>query len=191
MHTEAIKSKINQLLQLPERSLELFWRKLKPETLVKGEYYITAGDSCRNIALVISGALISFYVKEGKEIIEDFCIDNCFIADYPSFIHAIPARKNFRALSRVQLLTISREELERLYAADIVFQRAGRLVAEHLFASWELTLRDTIFLTPAERYEKLLRERPKVIQAVPQYLIASFLNITPEYLSQIRRKLFS
>jgi hypothetical protein len=91
----------------------------------------------------------------------------------------------------VQLLTISREELERLYAADIVFQRAGRLVAEHLFASWELTLRDTIFLTPAERYEKLLRERPKVIQAVPQYLIASFLNITPEYLSQIRRKLFS
>jgi CRP-like cAMP-binding protein len=80
MHTEAIKSKINQLLQLPERSLELFWRKLKPETLVKGEYYITAGDYCRNIALVISGALISFYVKEGKEIIEDFCIDYCFIA---------------------------------------------------------------------------------------------------------------
>jgi CRP-like cAMP-binding protein len=191
MQEDALKTRINQWLALPPEALERFWGQLKPLNVRKGEFFVQEGDYCRNLALVTSGLFISFYLKDGREIIEDFCVDHCFITDYPSFINGIPARKNFRALEDSILLTISKEALEALYAEDGVFQQAGRLVAEQLFANWELMLRDTIFLTPLERYKKLLDQRPNVVQRVPQYLIASFLNITPEYLSQIRRKIFS
>jgi ribosomal protein L10 len=64
-------------------------------------------------------------------------------------------------------------------------------MAENLFATWEMKLQDTIFLTPTERYHKLLISNNKLLQRVPQYLIASYLNITPQYLSQIRKKITS
>jgi hypothetical protein len=90
-----------------------------------------------------------------------------------------------------QLLIISKEELEKLYQSNPNYERAGRLIAEYLFANWESKLRDTIFLSPTERYKNLIKTRPGVLQRVPQYHIASYLNITPQYLSQIRKKIIS
>jgi CRP-like cAMP-binding protein len=146
-------------------------------------------ELCRNIALVTKGAFCSYYQKDGNDIIEDFCLEGCFLADYPAFINNTTAKKNFKALEDSVLLSISKEELDKLYQTNAVYERAGRLIAEYLFTSWESKLRDNIFLSPAERYRKLIKTRPDILQRVPQYLIASFLNITPQYLSQIRKKM--
>lgn len=188
---EQIKTKIKSLLALNESLFDQFWHDLKPYDIKKGEFYIQEGDFSGQIALVTKGAFYSFYVKDGNEIIEDFCFEACFIADYPSFINNLPSKKNFKALENSELLTISKSNLENFYSQRQEFERAGRFVAEFLFTSWELKLRDTIFLSPTERYQKLIKERPHILQRVPQYLIASYLNITPQYLSQIRNKRIS
>lgn len=191
MMTEQIANEINKVLKLSPTLLKGFWEKLKPLTILKGDFFLTEGGYCRNIALITKGAFYSYYLKEGNEIIEDFCFEGCFLADYPAFINTAVSHKNFRALEDSQLLIITKEELEKLYQSNPDYERAGRLIAEYLFTSWESKLRDTIFLSPTERYKKLLNTRPNILQRAPQYHIAAYLNITPQYLSQIRRKIIS
>jgi CRP-like cAMP-binding protein len=188
---EFIQAGINKILNLPTPLLNIFWGKLKPLSLSKGDYFISEGNLCNKLALVIKGAFYSYYQKEAKEVIEGFCFEGCFMADYPSFIHKTFSKKNFKALENSEVLTISYQELAQLYQDNILFERAGRLMAEYLFAQWELKLQDTIFLSPTERYLNLLKAGNQTIQRVPQYLIASYLNITPQYLSQIRKSITS
>ena len=189
--TEQIKVKLNEKLGLPDQLFNLFWTKLKPSSISKGEMFLEQGKISHSLALVEKGAFYSFYEKDGNEIIEGFCFEGCFMTDYPSFISQTISKKNFKALEDSTILTISNKELQALYCQNALFERAGRLMAENLFATWEMKLQDTIFLTPTERYQKLLKNSNNLIQRVPQYLIASFLNITPQYLSQIRRKIIS
>ncbi|MEZ5107282.1 MAG: Crp/Fnr family transcriptional regulator [Draconibacterium sp.] len=186
---EKITKEINSILNLPSELLNDFLNKLKPVRINKGDYFLKEGDLCRNIALLTKGAFYSYYQKDDNDIIEDFCLEGCFLADYPAFINNTAAKKNFKALENTQLLTISKKELDELYLSNPAYERAGRLIAEYLFTSWEAKLRDNIFLSPTERYRKLIKNRPDILQRVPQYLIASFLNITPQYLSQIRKKM--
>ncbi|MFN8416445.1 MAG: Crp/Fnr family transcriptional regulator [Cytophagaceae bacterium] len=185
---EQIVININSLLKLPSELLDVFIKKLKPITVEKGDYFLKEGELCKNIALLTQGAFYSYYQKDGNDVIEDFCLEGCFLADYPAFINNTTAQKNFKAIEKSELYIISKEELEDLYLLNPLYERSGRLIAEFLFTSWEAKLRDTIFLTPLERYNKLIKSRPDIIQRVPQYLIASFLNITPQYLSQLRKK---
>lgn len=189
--TEQIANEINKVLKLSPFLLKTFWDKLKPLTIPKGDFFLTEGESCRNIALIIQGAFYSYYMKEGNEIIEDFCFEGCFLADYPAFINRAVSYKNFKALEDSQLLILSKDELEKLYQSDPNYERAGRLIAEFLFTNWEAKLRDTIFLSPTERYKDLVKTRPNILQRAPQYQIAAYLNITPQYLSQIRKKIIS
>jgi CRP-like cAMP-binding protein len=186
-----IANGINRILNLPTGLLNEFMDKMKPLTINKGDYYISEGDLCRNIALLTEGAFYSYYQKDGKDVIEDFCLEGCFLADYPAFINKTTSQKNFRALEDSSLLYISKDELDKLYLSHQAYERAGRFVAEFLFTSWESKLRDSIFLSPAERYNKLIKTRPEILKRIPQYYIASFLNITPQYLSQIRKKMIN
>jgi CRP-like cAMP-binding protein len=189
--TERIKIELNKKLELPDQLFNLFWTKFKPITVSKGDMFLVQGKMSHSLALVEKGAFYSFYEKDGNEIIEGFCFEGCFMTDYPSFITHSISRKNFKAIENSNILTISNNELQSLYSQDVLFERAGRLMAENLFASWEMKLQDTIFLTPTERYLKLLNSNNNLLQRVPQYLIASYLNITPQYLSQIRKKITS
>ena len=189
--TAQIKIELNKKLELPDQLFNLFWTKLKPITVSKGDMFLVQGKMSHSLALVEKGAFYSFYEKDGNEIIEGFCFEGCFMTDYPSFITHSISRKNFKAIEKSNILTISNNELQSLYSQDVLFERAGRLMAENLFASWEMKLQDTIFLTPTERYLKLLNSNNNLLQRVPQYLIASYLNITPQYLSQIRKKITS
>jgi CRP-like cAMP-binding protein len=188
---EEIANEINKVLNLPAPLLDEFCAKFRPLSIAKGDFFLREGESCRKIGLIISGAFYSYYLKEGNEVIEDFCLEGCFLSDYPAFINKAGAHKNFRALEDAELLTISKEELDILYRSSVHYERAGRLIAEFLFTNWESKLRDTIFLSPTERYKKLLKTSPNILQRVPQYHIASYLNITPQYLSQIRKQIFS
>jgi CRP-like cAMP-binding protein len=186
---ERIANEINKILNLPADLLDVFFNKLKPLSIGKGDYFLSEGELCRSIALLTKGAFYSYYQKDGNDIIEDFCFEGCFLADYPAFINNSTAKKNFRALEDSNLLIISKENLDKLYESHSAYERAGRLIAEYLFTGWESKLRDNIFLSPTERYRKLIKTRPDILQRAPQYLIASFLNITPQYLSQIRKKM--
>jgi CRP-like cAMP-binding protein len=111
-----------------------------------------------------------------------------FITDYLSFLTGIPADKDIICLEVCELLTINKTSLEKLYKEDIRFERLGRLMAEGLFINWHLKAK-SLFMDDAEtRYYQLTSNKPDLVQRVPQYMIASYLNVTPETISRIRKK---
>lgn len=188
---EKLKKEINDKLKLPDDLLDYFWSQLTIKEIKKGDHFLSEGNPCNFLALVEKGSFYSYYLKDGKEIIEGFCFEGCFMADYSALVKHTYSRKNFKAIENSTILQITYSELQKLYAQNELFERAGRLMAEYQFATWESKLQDTIFLSPTERYLKLIKKNQNILQRVPQYLIASFLNITPQYLSQIRAKLIS
>jgi CRP-like cAMP-binding protein len=112
-----------------------------------------------------------------------------YISQYDSFLLQQPSPANIDALEDTEVVNLSYADMQRLYVERPVFQIFGRKIAEMLFIM--LTTQTTRLLTlpPEERYGVLVEQQPYVVQRVPQYMIASFIGITPEHLSRLRRKL--
>ncbi len=95
-----------------------------------------------------------------------------------------------QALEDATVFLIKSTDLFNLYQQSINFQKLGRKVAEYLFLIVSTKYESFLLETAEERYLDLIKNRPKVIQNIPQYMIASYLGITPEGLSRIRKRLY-
>lgn len=102
--TEQIQIELKKKLELPDQLFNVFWSKLKPAIICKGDMFLEQGEISRSLALVEKGAFYSFYEKDGNEIIEGFCFEGCFMTDYPSFIAHSISKKNFKALENSNIL---------------------------------------------------------------------------------------
>ncbi len=160
-----------------------------PTVVTKGERWLRAGQRSNHVAYVVSGCLHMFYELDGKVTSVQFVFENGITSDYNSFLRRAPANLHIEALEDTHLLVMSYEAMQNLYVSVPGSDRIGRKVAEYLFMS--VSERNDAFMleSPEERYVKLLTTRPKVMQRVPLYLIASYLGVTPEALSRIRRRL--
>ncbi|MBK9184541.1 MAG: Crp/Fnr family transcriptional regulator [Ignavibacteria bacterium] len=131
-----------------------------------------------------------FYEVDGKVTSIEFSFENGITADYDSFLRQAPARVNIEALEDAELLVMSAWRacsgcMSMFPGSD----RIGRRVAEFLFMAVSAKNDAFILDPPEQRYLTLLTTRPKLMQRVPLYLIASYLGVTPEALSRIRRRL--
>jgi CRP-like cAMP-binding protein len=118
-----------------------------------------------------------------------FFFENSWYTDYESWLTRQPAAVSVEALEPTELMVIAFRDLERLYETNSKFERVGRLMAENTIIRIRNRNLSLLNDTPEERYLQLLKERPKVIERVPQNIIASFLGIEPETLSRIRKKI--
>ena len=139
----------------------------------------------------MNGSMLCSYNKNGKKIIDEFSLDKEFITDYISFLTNSPAEKDVKCLENTELLVIDYDDLQKLYAQNQVFERVGRLMAEALFMNWHQKAKSLMLDDAEARYIKLITKRPNLPQRIPQYLIASYLNVKPETLSRIRKKIAS
>jgi len=188
MTNEIIKH-IRQLLPLPEEDLKIFVSKFKPVSLKKGDYFIKEGQISRKVGFIIKGSMLCSYNKEGEEVIDEFSLDKEFITDYFSFLTNSPAGKDVKCLEDTELVVIGYEDMQKLYAQNPIFEKVGRLMAEALFMNWQQKAKSLMIDDAEARYLKLITKRPDLPQRVPQYLIASYLNVKPETLSRIRKKI--
>lgn len=189
--TDEIIKHIGQLLPLQEDDLRTFISKFKPVSLEKGEYFIREGQISRKIGFIVSGSMLCSYNRSGEEIIDEFSLDKEFITDYNSFLTNSPAEKDVKCLENTELLVIGYDDLQDLYSQNQAFERVGRLMAEALFMNWHQKAKSLMLDDAEARYIKLISKRPNLPQRIPQYLIASYLNVKPETLSRIRKKITS
>jgi CRP-like cAMP-binding protein len=157
--------------------------------LKKKALLLREGEMCRHVAYIESGCLRYFYNVNGEEHTGQFFFENGWYTDYDSFLRRVPSTQNIQALEPARVWLLPREALYRLYEERPVFERFGRLMAEHAFQGLRTRNDALLNLTPEERYLRLLRERPKVVARVPQHYIASHLGLKPESLSRIRKRL--
>lgn len=191
MHTEALIAAIQRITPIEPEAIEALLDILSPREVRKGEVIWNAGETSRHILFINSGALRYYYSKGGREINGQFFFENEFFTDYYSFITREPMAFTTEALEDSSLLLMPRTGINDLYEQFKSFERLGRLIAEQNFISLHNTRVDLHTKTPEALYLDLLQNRPSLMQRVPLYMIASYLGITPEHLSRIRKKVVS
>jgi CRP-like cAMP-binding protein len=185
---ENLKKYLQKNLQLEQDLIELFASQFSSLILESKDFFLRNGEVCKKIAFINKGAMYCTYNKDGVDRIDEFSFENDFITDYLSFLTGIPADKDIICLEHCEILTIDKVSLEKLYALDLRFEHLGRQMAERLFINWHLKAK-SLFMDDAEtRYHSLIASKPDLVQRVPQYMIASYLNVSPETISRIRKK---
>jgi CRP/FNR family transcriptional regulator, anaerobic regulatory protein len=155
----------------------------------KGDFLTRSGEVCNQVSFINKGLLRMFYVVDGREISTAFVPEGNYLAQYDSFLTRQPSTGNIDALEDCELINLSYEKVQTLYREKPVFQVFGRKVAELLFIMVSSQSNSLLTQTPEERYKAVLEEEPFIVQRVPQYMIASYIGITPEHLSRLRRKM--
>lgn len=169
------------------------WRDLEQaftfQLLKKGDLLTRSGEICNQVSFINRGLLRMYYVVDGREISTAFIPENNYLAQYDSFLTRQPATGNIDALEDCELINLSYEAVQTFYKEKTVFQIFGRKIAEMLFIMISSQSNSLLTLTPEERYRQVVEEEPFLIQRVPQYMIASYIGITPEHLSRLRKKM--
>ena len=154
----------------------------------KGELFVQRDKVTRRFAFIASGIMRAFSFNDGEEKTSCICTENAFANSTVSFITQTPSEVNIQALTDVVLLTIHYDHLQQLYQQSPWWLHVGRIIMEQEFLSLQQKTVRFAQLPPDDKYLSLLKENPEVIREVPLKHIASFLNITPETLSRIRKR---
>lgn len=159
----------------------LFVKKVK-----KNETLLEEGQQCKNIYFVKSGAVKQYYLSDGKEFIQNFFFEGNMAAHFNSFLSQTTSHSYLEALEGTELWVLNYHNFEKILLASPEFSQQLAIMMSKMNAHRVnlLLLSDAML-----RYKKFLSEEPQLLQRVPQYMIASYLGMTPETLSRIRKKM--
>ena len=157
--------------------------------LQKGAFLLKEGQVCRHVSFVNRGLLRLYYAIEGKEISIGFVSKGDYTSEYESFLTRKPGSHNIEALTNAELVDLSFDDMQLLYKSYPSFQEFGRKIAETLFIILNQRNTALLVLSPEERYRNMIINNDSILQNVPQYMLASYIGVTPEHLSRIRKKM--
>jgi CRP-like cAMP-binding protein len=147
------------------------------------------GDRCNEKFFITKGCVyISYLRKNGTEQVIDFAIENWWASDFMAFQHLSPAQFSIHAVEATTVLCITADRQRELLKKVPRLNEYFHLVFQRAYAASQIRLRMLYELSKEDLYRSFSRDYPNFIQRVPQYLLASFLGFTPEYLSEIRKK---
>lgn len=138
--------------------------------------------------IIVKGSVGLFVCNGNRDSCINLLYENNFMTDYLSFLHQQPTVIKTEALEDTLLWSIHYADLNALYAANKVGLRIGKAIAEILYVKKQQQQIDLLTLSPEERYLKLITERPEIFQRTPLKVIASYLGLTAESLSRIRKR---
>jgi CRP-like cAMP-binding protein len=173
---------------IPEAELERLSGRAIPRELAKGDYFLRAGEVPDRVGLLRSGLLRLFCLDcEGKEYTKHFVTEGTLAISYSAFLLGEPSRFSIQALEDASLLVVDRATYRELLSGHPCWQAAARKLAEMLFISLEKRGLELLSLDAEERYRIFREDFPGLEGRISQYFIASYLGISPESLSRIRR----
>ncbi len=161
----------------------------EPMSIKKKKDLLVSGQVCQYLYFITKGCLRSFYIdSKGVEHIYQIRMDNSWISDIKSFFSKSPSNYNIESLEDSTLLRISYERFEQLLKEFPNLERYFRILFQKAYINALERLNATMWETAMDRYNEMLKENPEIFQRVPLVYIASYLGITPESLSRIRRQ---
>jgi CRP-like cAMP-binding protein len=183
-----LKSKV----EFSDGDLERIKQHLTPKKLRKKQYLLQEGDLCKHIAFVEKGLLRAYTIDEkGTENIIQFALEGWLISDLFSFLTAEPAVYTIDAVEDCELALISKNSHEELLNSIPRYETWIRLQITGAYLALQRRITSVISLTLEERYEGFTSTYPEIAQRVPQHMIASYMGLTPETLSRVRKKIAS
>lgn len=158
----------------------------------KKEILLREGERCDEKFFILKGCTHLYYLKQdGTEQTIDFAIENWWTSDFMAFQHSSTAKFSIRAIEVTEVLCLSYEQQQRLLIEAPELNAYFHLMFQKAYAAAQMRFRMLYELSKENLYLDFSRNFPAFIQRVPQYLLASFLGFTPEYLSEIRKRFIS
>lgn len=186
---ENILANIARYVELTEDEKEQFISILKVSRVKKRQFVIQPGYPCEHRHYIQEGAFRVFYMDEtGKEHTISIGIEDWFFTDLYSYIHKQPATYFAEALEDAVIFKMRYDDVEELCSKVHAFSQFFRMITEKAFANSRKRIISNISKSSEERYWEYLEKYPHIVNRVPQYVIASYLGISPEFLSKIRSR---
>lgn len=173
---------------LTESEIDCFEKKAVRKRLKKGDFFIKEDQICKEVGFVTNGVFRSFYHSSlEEEVTYCFTFSNSFVSAYSSFLSQDKTAENIQALTDIEILTISKDEILKLEESSTNWLKFFKLIAEQEYIKME----KRIFLlqkeTAEKRYLDLLTNQPEYLQMIPLNFLSSYLGITQRHLSRIRK----
>ncbi len=187
---ESIIQNISRHIQLNEAETSFFISLLKYRTIRKRQFLLKSGEISRCETFVVKGLLRNYTVdKSGYEHVAMFAMEDWWVSDLYSFLTQTPGNQFIDALEDTDVIQIEKSDIERLYIEVPKFERFFRILLQNAYVAHQQRILSSISLTAEEQYLAFIRKYPSLEQRVPQHQVASYLGITPETISRIRRSM--
>jgi len=188
MH-EQLVTYIRERIKISNEDLERVLSCYKPLKLKKHEILQSEGDPSRRMFFVVKGCLRVFFIKEdGTEVTRRIVFENHFSTTLVGFITRQPSLEYTQALEPTTLLYTTRDEFYALLESIPDWEKFYRQYLEYAYVNNTNRLMSFITQDAAERYRQLLEEDPEIVRRLPNRIVASYLNISPETLSRLKSK---
>lgn len=186
--TDLILKNISKHINLNNEESNYFASLIKFKEVAKRNFIQKEGQHCKNISYVHSGALRAYHMdKECKEATIMFAVADWWVTDMFCFLNEKPAMMYIEAIEDSSILQLSKENLEELFYKVPKFERFFRILMQNAYTREQLRIIENLSLSAEERYNSFLSKYPQIAKVVTQKQIASYLGVTPEFLSTIRK----
>ncbi|MCL6099590.1 MAG: Crp/Fnr family transcriptional regulator [Bacteroidetes bacterium] len=180
---------ISQLTILDDESIKALSQIMIKLELPKGHILVEPNSICNHVYFIEKGLTRTFYYKKGKDVTDWFYPENTFASSIVSFITRKPDRRGIELLESSLICSFHFNELEDLFNKHHAIERLGRKLVSKGMVEIQKRFDDLHFSTALQRYKMLLEVNPRIINRAPLGMVASYLGITQETLSRIRRPL--
>lgn len=186
-----IKAYLDQIATISNSDWDFFISKLQRRVIAKKAIFLKLNEIENHISFIEYGVVRLFIPKEDpeKEITFGFSFKDQFISAYDSFLTQQPSAYQLQALTETSVLSITYSDLQAVYNKTQIGNLIGRLTSERLFLIKSKREQDLLNLTAQERYIKLFKERPELLKVIPLKFISSYIGVTAQALSRIRKRL--
>jgi CRP/FNR family transcriptional regulator, anaerobic regulatory protein len=189
MDYSRILGNVQKHVILEEKEISLFTSMLVEKQVARKDFILKEGEPCPCIYFVNEGALRAYYLdRDQNESIIMFALSDWWITDMHGFANQKPAMLNIDALEDSTVLELQKKDLDRLYEQVPKVDRFFRVVMQNAYIREQLRVMQNLSMTAEERYEAFLKKYPQFAQRIPLKQIASYLGMTPEFLSVVRKK---
>lgn len=185
---EQIKNLVGKYARIDEAQWQQVSGLVRTVKLKKGESFLSHGEKSDKFAVVEEGLFRIYYVdSEGKEAIKTFRAAGGLIGAYAEFLRNIPSRLNVVALSDSVLSVVQASDVLGVFKSSAEWERVGRKITEQLYLEKEEREYQFLCLDASARYQAFLRDFSHDEIRIPDYMVASYLGITPVYLSKLKK----
>jgi CRP-like cAMP-binding protein len=188
---DQIRLFFSRLTDIDDASWNLFKASLETWRFERKSQVLAPGQICDFVGFVESGVFRFYYLKDGGEKVTAFFFPDEFLSNYRSFLTGQPSGHFIECLQEGTVWVVRKSDLERLFETNATIHKIGRLMAERLYLMVASRLDSFLYDTPEERYLALLDKGSRLVQAIPQYMLASYLGVSAETLSRIRKRIMT